>query len=124
VVSNVHENFSFGLCYCCGAVVYTCSTTSTDENGEPTVKATLSELLDEFREQKADLNSLRNEVRGNSVSVSKEVQKKDIKWKFPGNKIQFDFNRDMLDGVAQTLWTHENQKFDYFKDLLIGLDGN
>ncbi|XP_052783266.1 complement C1q-like protein 4 [Mya arenaria] len=49
----------------------------------------------------AELSSLKQEVHGNSYSVSPEVKKlkteQDIKWRFEGNKVQFNFNNELLD---------------------------
>ena len=36
-------------------------------------------------------------------------------WRFQGNKVQFDFNSDMVDIVKRSIWALENAKFDYCK---------
>ncbi|CAG2201462.1 unnamed protein product [Mytilus edulis] len=40
------------------------------------------------------------------------------KWKYEGNKIQFDFNTENLEDLVQTLWAIDNGKVDYARDLL------
>jgi hypothetical protein len=51
----------------------------------------LKELLSVVREQKSELSSLKEEVRGNTASVASEVKKlktvNEMKWKYEGNKI-------------------------------------
>ena len=65
----------------------------------------------------AELSSLKQEVHGNSYSVSSEVKKlkteQDIKWRFEGNKVQFNFNNELLDAVKQATWALEHGKREY-----------
>ena len=72
----------------------------------------LTEIVNQLKENRSDVNSLREEVRGNSVAVGNEVKKLkidiDVVWKRPGNK----------DLISQSLWAQENSKADYVSDLL------
>ena len=82
----------------------------------------LTEIVNQLKENRSDVNSLREEVRGNSVAVGNEVKKLkidiDVVWKRPGNKVQFDFNSEIQDLISQSLWAQENSKADYASDLL------
>ena len=82
---------------------------------EDGIKDQLSTIL-------AELNSLKEEVHGNSINVATEVKKlksdKDIKWRFEGNKVQHDFNGDIEDTVKQSLWALQNGKYDYCEEQL------
>ena len=84
--------------------------------------STLKELESELRGQKREISSLKEEVRGNSVTVSTEVKnlktEKEINWRFEGNKLQFQFNSEIEDSIKQGLWAIENKKFDYAKECL------
>ena len=86
------------------------------------INETLKQLLSEVKGQKQELNSLKEEVRGASVSVSSEVKKlkkeKELKWRFEGHKIQFVFNTELEDGIKQALWAYNNKKGDYLVELL------
>ena len=86
------------------------------------INKTLKQLLSEVKGQKQELNSLKEEVRGTSVSVSSEVKKlkkeKELKWRFEGHKIQFVFNTELEDGLKQALWAYNNKKRDYLVELL------
>ena len=86
------------------------------------INETLKQLLSEVKGQKQELNSLKEEVRGTSVSVSSEVQKlkkeKELKWRFEGHKIQFVFNTELEDGFKQALWAYNNKKGDYLVEFL------
>ncbi|XP_053398105.1 uncharacterized protein LOC123553335 [Mercenaria mercenaria] len=85
------------------------------------LKDDIKELIGEIRGQKHDLNALREEVRGISLSVSSEVKKfrteKDIRWKYEGNRIQFDFNSELEENLKQGLWAIDNGKMEYAMDL-------
>ena len=87
------------------------------------INETLKQLLSEVKGQKKqELNSLKEEVRDTSVSVSSEVKKlkkeKELKWRFEGHKIQFVFNTELEDGLKQALWAYNNKKGDYLVELL------
>ena len=81
----------------------------------------LETILLELCGQKSDLNSLKDEVRSHSMTVS-EVKKlkteKDIHWKFEGNRQQFEFNSEIEDLAKQGIWAFDNGKTDYAKELL------
>jgi hypothetical protein len=74
-----------------------------DEN-EQNDNVTLRDLMNEIRQQRIEVQNLREEVQGNSESVSCEVKKlkkaKDIVWKYNGNKVQIEFNEDLEDTVV------------------------
>ena len=73
----------------------------------------LEAILVELCGQKSDLNSLKDEVRSHSMTVS-EVKKlkteKDIRWKFEGNRQQFEFNSEIEDLAKQGIWAFDNGK--------------
>ena len=82
----------------------------------------LRELIDELRGQKQELTSLREEVRGKSLAVETEVKRiksgQDIKWRYEGNKVQFEFNSYLEDNLKQTISGLENGKSEYSIELL------
>ena len=86
------------------------------------INETLKQLLSEVKGQKQELNSLKEEVIGTSVSVSSKVKKlkkeKELKWRFEEHKIQFVFNTGLEDGLKQALWAYSNKKGDYLAELL------
>ena len=60
------------------------------------LNTTLKLVLNQLKEQKEDLNSLRNDVKGSTVSVTAELKRlkeKELSWKWEGNKntVQFQF---------------------------------
>ena len=63
-------------------------------------------------------------MRGASQSVASEVKKiktvNDIRWRFEGNRLQFEFNSELEDSLKQTLWALENEKREYALKLLNG----
>ena len=86
------------------------------------INSSLKKLLLELRSQKGEINSLKEELRGNSQSVASEVKKlktvKDIHWRFEGNRLQFDFNSELEDSLKQAIWALENGKREYAFELL------
>ena len=76
----------------------------------------------ELRSQKTEINSLKDEIRGNSLSVASEVKKlktdKSIVWRFEGNRLQFEFNSEVEDNLTQVIWALENGKREYAVELL------
>ena len=84
--------------------------TNTDINNN------LREILSELRKQQFEINSLKNNI--NSPVPVKLDTKKEIKWKFEGNRRQYEFNSEIEDFVKQSLWAVENQKFDYAQEVL------
>ncbi|KAH3849130.1 hypothetical protein DPMN_091525 [Dreissena polymorpha] len=40
-------------------------------------------------------------------------ERKDIVWKFQGNKLQYEFHTDKVDVVKQCMWALENGKHEY-----------
>jgi hypothetical protein len=77
--------------------------------------------LYEIRGQKGELNALKSEVRDNAFAVS-EVKKlktdNSIKWRFEGNKVQFEFNSTVEDNLKQALWAFNNGKLSCAKELV------
>ena len=63
----------------------------------------LKQLLNEVKGQKQELNSLKEEVRGTSVSVSSEVKKlkkeKELKWRFEGQRFSSYLTRNWKMGL-------------------------
>ena len=88
------------------------------------VNNNIRELLLEIRSQRSEINSLKEEVRGASQSVASEVKNirtvNDIRWRFEGNRLQFEFNSELEDSLKQTLWALENEKRAYALELLNG----
>ena len=98
----------------------TCGGTSSSGD----INNNIRELLLELRSQRSEINSLKEEVRGASQSVASEVKKiktvNDIRWRFEGNRLQFEFNSELEDSLKQTLWALENEKREYALELLNG----
>ena len=85
------------------------------------LNTTLKLVLNQLKEQKEDLNSLRNDVKGSTVSVTAEVKslkEKELSWKWEGNKIQYNFNSEIQQDCAQAAWAITNSKLDYAHELL------
>ena len=84
-----------------------------EDNGE--LRLQLSTILSE-------LTSLKREVHGTNQNVATEVKKlkteKDLRWKFQGNKSQYDFNCDIVDTLKQAEWAIENYKLEHCSDQL------
>ena len=78
-------------------------------------------MLDELRDQREQVQSLKEELQGSALSVASDVKKlkkgKDVVWKYQGNKIQFDFSNEVDEVVKQALWAIEHGKLDYTKEL-------
>ena len=71
------------------------------------LNTTLKLVLNELNEQKKDLNSLCNDVKGSTVSVTAEVKRlkeKELSWKWEGNKTQYNFNSEIQQDCAQAAW--------------------
>ena len=82
------------------------------------VQDQLREVVSELRDQREQVQSLKEELQGSALSVASEEvgeKKKDVVGKYQGNKIQFDFSNEV---VKQALWTLEHGKLDYTKELL------
>jgi hypothetical protein len=79
-------------------------------------------VLDELRTQRQEFQVLRDEVQGNSRSVSSEVNKlkseKNLSWKFEGHKIQYELNSSIDEKAKQAKWGIENGKYQYACELL------
>jgi hypothetical protein len=86
------------------------------------LSSSIKELLSEVREQRHEINSLKDEVRGNSLSLKSEVKRfkceQDFKWRFEGNKIQHQFNTELFENLSQVIWALENGKQDYARELV------
>ena len=83
-------------------------------------------VLEQLTHQREEINSLRDDVKGTSLTVNSEAKKfkeKEMAWKREGNKIQFTFNSDIADIVTQAIWAIENKKGDYALELLHDADG-
>lgn len=94
----------------------------TELNTQDSLHAQLKEVLTELRSQREEVLALKQEVQGNSFSVTSEVKKwkadKEIKWRFQGNKVQFDFNSELEEIVKQASWALDYNKTDYCKEVL------
>jgi len=86
------------------------------------LNSSIRELLVEVREQKREISSLKEEVRGNSLSVRSEVKKlkteHELKWRYESNKIQHEFNSELHETISQVLWAVENNKQEYVRELV------
>ena len=93
-----------------------------DSSSTGDINRNIRELLLEVRNQRSEINSLKEEVRGASQSVASEVKKiksgNDIRWRFEGNRLQFEFNSEVADNLKQTLWGLENGKQEYAVEVL------
>ncbi|XP_052804490.1 uncharacterized protein LOC128234346 [Mya arenaria] len=83
----------------------------------------LPDISNKLSQQSDEVSALREEFRGNSVSVGKEVKKLktdiDVQWKRQGNKVQYTFNADIIDNfMSQACWALANDKVSYCKDVL------
>lgn len=95
---------------------------SSDDLEHSNVASSIQQLLSELREQRQEINSLKEEVRGNSQCVKSEVKKiktvHELKWRYEGNRVQFDFNTELLENLKQVIWGIDNGKIEYASDLL------
>ena len=86
------------------------------------LNSNVRELLFELRSQKTEINLLKEEIRGSTLSVASEVKKlktdKSIAWRFQGNRLQFEFNSEVEDNLKQVLWAIENGKKEYAVELI------
>ena len=93
-----------------------------NKNNNTDINNNLRELLLELHSQKTEINSLKEELRGDSLSVASEVKKlktdKSIVWRFEGNRLQFEFNSEIEDSLKQINWSLENGKREYATELL------
>ena len=66
---------------------------------------TLRDLMNEIKQQRAEVQNLKEHVQGNSYAVTSQVNKlkkdKDIVWRYKGNKVQYEFNEDLSENVEQ-----------------------
>ena len=76
----------------------------------------------EVREQRRELHSFKEELRGDCLSVKADVKRlkkeQELKWRYEGNKIQHEFNASLLDNLKQALWALDNCKTDYVNEIL------
>ena len=81
-----------------------------------------TELKSQLNAILSELSNLKEAVHGTNLSFASEVKKlkteKDLKWRFQGNKVQFDFNSDLADSVKQCIWAINNGKLDHCKEEL------
>lgn len=98
------------------------------------IQETLAAFITEVRGQKRvienlieskineQFDTLKNEIRGNSVAISGELKKlktsADFKWKREGNRIQFELNSEILTDIRQAKWGVENNKIEYTSEVL------
>ncbi|XP_068223977.1 uncharacterized protein [Palaemon carinicauda] len=85
------------------------------------IEFVLQQVLEQLKQQKSELNHLREEVKDSKVSVKSEVTmllEKELTWKREGNKQQYNFNCDIDQDCVQALWAITNNKFDYATNLL------
>lgn len=96
--------------------------TGSESTNNSDINNNIKELLSELREQRQDINSLKDEVRENSLSVNSDVKRlktvHELKWRSEGNKIQYEFNSDLREQLKQVLWAIENRKTDYAREIL------
>lgn len=82
----------------------------------------LCQVLSELRNQRQEVQSLKEELQGSAFNVAAEVKKlksdKDLVWKYQGNKIQFEFNNSLDEIAKQASWAVEHGKLDYCKEVL------
>jgi hypothetical protein len=98
----------------------------TDENCNAPINTSIEQQLHnialQLQKHNEDVNSLREEVRGNSVSVGNEVKKLksdlDIEWKRKGNRIQYNFNCEVQEILKQLDWALKNNKTEYGSELV------
>jgi hypothetical protein len=81
------------------------------------INGALKEILSELKGQKRELNSLKDEVRENSLSSGELKKEKDIRWKFEGNRLQYEFNSEVEDNLKQLDWAVKHHKLDYVSEL-------
>ena len=121
--------FSFGnkrACFSCICFVAVMSLENPGACGDSSstgdINKNIRELLLEVQNQRAEINSLKEEVQGAAQSVASEVKKiksdNDIRWRFEGNRLQFEFNSEVEDKLKQTLWGLENGKQEYAVEVL------
>ena len=95
-----------------------CSTNSEQrDNTEPSnkLKSQLNVILSE-------LSHLKEAFHSTNLTFASEVKRskteKDLKWRFQGNKVLFDFNSDLADSVKQCIWAINNGRLDHCKEEL------
>ena len=90
--------------------------------GNVDINSQLSEVLLQLRNQREEVQSLKEELQGSAFNVAAEVKKlktgKDLIWKYQGNIIQFEFNNEIDEIAKQTSWAIQHGKLDYCKELL------
>ena len=86
---------------------------SSNNENQSDINGALKEILSELKGQKRELNSLKEEVRENSLSsgeLKKLKNEKDIKWKFEGNRLQYEFNSGIEEKLKQVDWAIKKSK--------------
>ncbi|KAK3088020.1 hypothetical protein FSP39_013577 [Pinctada imbricata] len=88
---------------------------------EPTPRVSLEDILERVEKQgenlQKELSELKIEVRGSAHAVKKLKSESQIKWKYEGNKVQHQFNSDLLEDVDQITWALQNSKYHYAEEL-------
>lgn len=95
------------------------SSSAAQDSGN--LQNTLQLVLTQLREQKDELNLLREDLKGSAVSVKAEVCKlkeKRLTWKREGNKQQYLFNTEVEQDCEQASWAIANNKHGYAQELL------
>ena len=84
------------------------------------IQSQLREVLSELKNQREEVQPLKEELQGSTFNVAVEVKKlkTDLSWKYQGNKIQYEFNEELDEIAKQINWALEHSKFDYSKELL------
>ena len=94
------------------------------ESGESN-RVSLEDILERVERQgeslKRELSELKTEVRGSAQAVKKLKSDSQIKWKYEGNKLQHNFNSDLLEDLQQVSWALQNSKIHYVDELVSGL---
>ncbi|KAK3084775.1 hypothetical protein FSP39_018673 [Pinctada imbricata] len=94
------------------------------ESGESN-RVSLEDILERVERQgeslKRELSELKTEVRGSAQAVKKLKSDSQIKWKYEGNKLQHNFNSDLLEDLEQVSWGLQNSKIHYVDELVSGL---
>ncbi|CAC5423237.1 unnamed protein product [Mytilus coruscus] len=104
------------------------------DSDTPHEEISLRTVLDAVNRQKQDIevlvdtkisekiNSLRDEIHGTNQSMKSQIKKlksdSQYKWRFEGNKIQFNYNTENLEDLTQAIWAIDNGKVDYARDIV------
>ena len=79
---------------------------------EAIIDAKVTEKIAEIKEELQSANQL---VKSQVKKLKTDAT---YKWKFEGNKVQFNFNAENLEELVQSLWALDNGKTDYARELI------